>query len=106
MFGSKSTSGNGMASISLSSTIFEKNSYFVYVDAIHVTALRLGRDTIDEFKALLAQYKKFESSKWEDWVEDVFISSYDSWSFAKLIIVHKTLTFNYSLHFLYIFEML
>ncbi len=95
-----------MASTSPSSTIFEKNSYFVFVDAVHVTTLQLGEDTIDEFKALLAQYKTFESSKWEDWVEDVFMSSYDSWSFAKLVIEHKTLTFNYSLHFLYIFEML
>jgi hypothetical protein len=75
MFGSKSINSNGMASTSPSSTIFENNFYFVYVDAIHVTTLQLGEDTIDEFKALLAQHKKFESNKWEDWVEDVFMSS-------------------------------
>jgi hypothetical protein len=64
------------------------------------------KDTIDGFKVRLAQYKQFESSKWEDWVEDVFMSSYDNWSFAESVNEHKTLTFNCSLRFLYIFKML
>jgi hypothetical protein len=105
MFGKKSTSGNGMASTSPSSTFFEKNYCFVYVHAIHVIALRLGEGTIDGFKVRLAQYKQFESSKWEDWVENVFMFSYNIWNFVESISEHKTLTFNCNLHFLYIFEM-
>jgi hypothetical protein len=36
------------------------------------------KDTIDGFKSKLQQYKKFEDDKWDDWVEDMFMSSYAS----------------------------
>lgn len=39
---SKSRSGNGITSTSPSFTFFEKNSYFVCVDAIHIIVLQWG----------------------------------------------------------------
>jgi len=64
------------------------------------------KDIIDLFKTRVAQYKQFENNKWEDWVEDVFMSSYGNWSFAESVSEHKTLIFNCNLCCLYIFEML
>jgi hypothetical protein len=41
------------------------------------------KDTIDGFKSKLEHYKMFKEGKWEDWVEDVFMSSNGSWAFLK-----------------------
>jgi hypothetical protein len=43
------------------------------------------KDTIEDFKSRLSQYKTIEDGKWEDWVEDTFMSSYESWAFVELI---------------------
>lgn len=44
------------------------------------------KDTIDIFKSKLPQYRQFKNGKWEDWVEDIFMSSYrSSWSFVEFV---------------------
>jgi len=53
MFGSKSRSGNGIASISPSFTFFENNSYFICVDAIHIIILRLGEGHNRQIQSLI-----------------------------------------------------
>jgi len=41
--------------------------------------------TINSFKSKLEDYKMFKEGKWEDWVEDVFMSSYGSWAFSESV---------------------
>jgi hypothetical protein len=49
----------------------------------------------------LQQYMKFKDEKWDDWVEDIFMSSYGSWSFAKSVReLHLHFEFNHLLNFL------
>lgn len=58
------------------------------------------KDTIDGFKSRLQQYK-FEDDKWYAWVEEIFMFSYGSRSFAKSIKeLHLHFEFNHLLCFL------
>jgi hypothetical protein len=59
------------------------------------------KDATNGFKSKLQQYKKFEDDKWDDWIEDIFMSSYVNWSFAKSVKeLHLHFEFNHLLCFL------
>ncbi len=48
----------------------------------------------------MQQYMKFQDDKWDDWVEDIFMSSYGSWSFVELVReLHLHFEFNHDLLF-------
>ncbi len=64
------------------------------------------KDPIDGFKSKLQQYMKFEDDKWEDRVEDIFMSSYGSWSFVELVRkLHLHFEFNHDLLCFFMYQL-